>query len=291
MPIGHSPKDTEGAKEPPDNPTTSTGQRCSKRTALDMTYEEKSTDDNPLTLSDLMNQLKSNEAAIKLVTHEIRNDISILRGEMTQQINGLKMSFDEMSSNVDDISMQVEGLEKRFDVVSTTANENRKMINSFQQDKLEKKMEIDGIKDSVINSTDDFKKLALDTIESFGIAVSPNDIEYAYKKEITLKKKINNSDKKLLIVVIFTNVSTKIRVMKAKRDQKTECSIYFNTALTVVNRNLIYKAKQIVKGKLKVYFARGCVRVLKKDKNEIMVQEEAHLNLVQQYFDQTVNQQ
>ncbi|KAL7033570.1 hypothetical protein ACKWTF_007643 [Chironomus riparius] len=103
-----------------------------------------------------------------------------------------------------------------------------------------------------------------------------------------LKKKMNGSDKKKILTVIFSSISSKIRVMKAKRDINTESSIYFNQAITAANRNLIYKAKSIVGKELKVFFARGYVRVQKKDENEteIIVDDLSKLDDVQEYFDE-----
>lgn len=281
MPINHSPKDTEKTNNTNllDTPTPNNGVRLNKRTALDMAYNEASADGNPMTLNDIMNELKANEAARKL-------DILVFRGEVSQQISGLQKSLEAMTNKVDDISVKVEGLETRTEIISTTANENRKMINQLKQDKLDKFMEIVGINKNIIDKDTDCKEMAIGIIKSFGINIDATEIEHAFKKEINSQKMEPGQDKRKILTVIFTNVSSKIRVMKTKRDIKSESNVYFNQALTLYNRNLIYKSKQIVGKKLKVYFARGCVRVLKNDKTEIAVDDESKLVNVQKYFDQ-----
>jgi len=245
--------------------------RHNKRLALEMNEDDISSGESILTLNDIMKEIRSNEAARKSESNGIRDDIALLRGEVNQQISGLRSSLDSMTTKVEDLSTKVDGIDARVDIVANIANENRKMINEYKQDKLERFMEIDGISIDKIKNASDLKKLAMETVESFGININSNEIEHAFKKEINLKKKVNGTSKKFILTVIFANINSKINVMKAKRALKNETSIYFNSALTFSNRNLIHKAKEIVEGKLKVYFSRGCVRVQKKDKSEILL--------------------
>lgn len=318
MPIGHSPKNNNGNEistsiTTANNLATST-QLCtatsrnefaSKRRAeegeLDMTNSNKNmkmddgeVDDGEVSTQQLlikiMNEIKANEISRKSESIGIRDEIVALRIDVNQQISGIKSSLDFMTSKVDGLSSKVESIETRTDKIEKKANESSKMINKFNQDRLEKFMEIDGIRDDIIGNANDFKQLAIDTIQSFNITIKPEEIEHAFKKEVTLKKKVNGSDQKKILTVIFSSVNTKIRVMKAKRDQKEGTRIYFNSALTFNNRNLIQEAKKIVNGKLKVYFARGCVRVQKKDKTEIAVDDDSKLGAVESYFNQ-INQQ
>ncbi|KAL7015617.1 hypothetical protein ACKWTF_016551 [Chironomus riparius] len=289
MPTQHSPKN----QEPFSTPVSTTLKRKEREFADDVSPNNPKfqriddINDSPqLSLKDILNEIRLNEAARKGESSGIRNDIAALRGEVSQQINGLKCSLDTMTTKVNDLKIKVDVTDARIDAVSKIVSENRKMIGSYKQDKIEKFMEIDGIKDSLISNTNDCKKLAIEIIESFGIGIVNEEIEYAFKKEVNLKKKINGSNSKKILTVIFSNINSKIRVMKAKRDLKNENAIYFNSALTFDNRNLIYKAKTIVKGKLKVYFSRGCVRVQKKDESEIIVDDESKLSDVQNYFDQ-----
>lgn len=273
-----------------DTPTTSqVPLRLNKRQKSDFPLSdgEESSNGNEITLNDIMKELKCNDQARKMEAIGLRNEIASLKGELTQQICDIRCSVDVMENKVGDLTTKVIGMDSRVDVVAKIANENRKMIGSYKQDKLDNFMEIDGIKKDVVNSTSDYKKLAIDVIKSFAISIEPAEIQHAFKKEITMK----NSNVKTLVVVIFANINTKIRVMKEKRDIKDERTIYFNQSLTFINRNLIYKAKTIVGKKLKVYFARGNVRVLKKDNKEIIVDDESKLHDVQEYFDKIKNQQ
>ncbi|KAL7031751.1 hypothetical protein ACKWTF_007120 [Chironomus riparius] len=304
MPIKHSPKnkdaeDTPKRKEIEDDTTPTTDRKRKQVEDYEISEDElpsntknRRLDDFPsqttseLSLQDIMNELKAN----KVETLGIRSDIAVLRGDVTEQINGIKSSLSAVTTKVSDLSSEVKGLDARIDTVAKIASDNRKLIGSYKQDKLEKRMEIEGVKNNVIDETNDFKKLAIDIMESFGINIDQKEIEHAFKKEIKLKKNVNGNFMKKIIVVIFANIGTKIRVMKAKRDIKTESSIYFNQSLTVINRSLIFKAKTIVGKKLKVYFARGCVRVQKKDESEITVDDESKLEEVQLYFDQIKNQ-
>jgi len=296
MPLKHSPKNMEidGTPTSRDDPVMKRkpeSHRHSKRLALEMDEDDNSCEESILTLNDIMKEIKSNEAARRAESNGIRDDIALLRGEVNQQISGLKSSLESMTTKVNDLSTKVDGIDARVDIVTNLANENRKMMNGYKQDRLERFMEIDGIRNDKINNASDLKELAIEIVESFGININANEIEHAFKKEINLKKKVNGADKKTILTVIFANINSKIRIMKAKRALTDKSSIYFNMALTVGNRNLIHKAKEIVEGKLKVYFSRGCVRVLKKDKHEILVDDEAKLNEVQNYYDQIKTQQ
>ncbi|KAL7012502.1 hypothetical protein ACKWTF_014890 [Chironomus riparius] len=304
MPIKHSPKSKNIEETPKSNeiectPTTNNERKRKQDEEDESTDEEllnsaknRKIDENDyeISLKDLMNELKANKVERKAESLSIRNDIAGLRGDVTQQINELKGSLDAVTTEVKDLKTKVSGIDARVDVVAKIANENRKMIGSYKQDKLEKFMEIDGLKTNTIDNTDDFKALAVETIKSFGINIDPAEIDHAFKKEINLKKKVNGSDKKKIVIVIFSNINTKIRVMKAKRDMP-ENTIYFNQSLTVANRSLIYKARNIVGKKLKVYFSRGSVRVQKQDTSEIIIDDETKLNEVQQYYDNMKNQQ
>ncbi|KAL7029473.1 hypothetical protein ACKWTF_001909 [Chironomus riparius] len=304
MPIKHSPKSKNIEEMPKSNeiectPTTNNERKRKQDEEDESTDEEllnsaknRKIDENDyeISLKDLMNELKANKVERKAESLSIRNDIAGLRGDVTQQINELKGSLDAVTTEVKDLKTKVSGIDARVDVVAKIANENRKMIGSYKQDKLEKFMEIDGLKTNTIDNTDDFKALAVETIKSFGINIDPAEIDHAFKKEINLKKKVNGSDKKKIVIVIFSNINTKIRVMKAKRDMP-ENTIYFNQSLTVANRSLIYKARNIVGKKLKVYFSRGSVRVQKQDTSEIIIDDETKLNEVQQYYDNIKNQQ
>jgi archaellum component FlaC len=282
-------------------PKTSTeANRVNKRPALEMDIEEDNANivEPTPTLSDIMNELRRNEVARKIESLGIREDIAVLRNEVTEQISEVKTSLEEMSSKVNGLTIKVNGIDNKVKDLETsvndiaeTANENKKLIGALRQDKLEKFMEIDGIKDNVFNATNDYKQLALEIITSFGISINPSEIEHAFKKEINLKRKVNDSDKKMILTVIFANINSKIRVLKAKRALTDKSTIYFNAALTYDNRNLIHKTKTIVEGKLKVYFSRGCVRVQKKDKSEILVDEESKLAQVQNYYAQIKQQQ
>ncbi|KAL7033379.1 hypothetical protein ACKWTF_007565 [Chironomus riparius] len=304
MPIKRSPKSKNIEETPKSNeiectPTTNNERKRKQDEEDESTDEEllnsaknRKIDENDyeISLKDLMNELKANKVERKAESLSIRNDIAGLRGDVTQQINELKGSLDAVTTEVKDLKTKVSGIDARVDVVAKIANENRKMIGSYKQDKLEKFMEIDGLKTNTIDNTDDFKALAVETIKSFGINIDPAEIDHAFKKEINLKKKVNGSDKKKIVIVIFSNINTKIRVMKAKRDMP-ENTIYFNQSLTVANRSLIYKARNIVGKKLKVYFSRGSVRVQKQDTSEIIIDDETKLNEVQQYYDNMKNQQ
>ncbi|KAL7045882.1 hypothetical protein ACKWTF_002383 [Chironomus riparius] len=295
MTIRHSPKNKESEGTP--RPIQ---ERKRKQIEEEESDEELQTnaknqkiddqDDDPSQYSfkGLMAELKSNEAARRAESIEIRNDIATLREDVMLHITGLKGSLDTVTTKVSELSTEVKEMDVKIVEVAKIANENRKLIGSYKQDKLEKFMEIDGIKSSVIDKTNDCKKLAIEIIESFGISIDTAEIEHAFKKEFVLKKKMNGSDKKKILTVIFSSISSKIRVMKAKRDINTESSIYFNQAITAANRNLIYKAKSIVGKELKVFFARGYVRVQKKDENEteIIVDDLSKLEDVQEYFDE-----
>lgn len=293
---GHSPKKSP-PKIPPTTPTIpevpespkQVNPLKRKKTALLIDGDDNN--ETGISLHDIMREIKSSEAAREKEANAIRNDIATLRSDVTSQINNIQNSVELVTKKVEDLSNKVTEVDARVDVVAKIASENRKMVSSYKQDKLEKFMEIDGVKNEIFNTSIDCKNLAIDIMKSFNISVHSDEIEHAFKKEIKLKKQIDGSDKKNILMVIFKSLNSKIRVMKAKRDLKTESSIYFNQALTASNRNLIFKAKNIVGKKLKVYFARGCVRVQKKDKSEITVDDETKLYDVQEYFDQIKNQQ
>lgn len=264
-----------------------------KKRALELSPSpEKDNQHNmQFSIEDVIKELRSNEAARKSESKAIRDDIASMRQEVSSQIDEIKGSIKNVELRVNDLSTKVEGIDAKVNGAEKTVNENRKLINMLKQDKLEKTMEIDGIKNEEFEKSNDLKKMAMDVIKSFGINIENSEIEHAYKREISVKKQQNGSDKKNILIVIFSNLSTKIRVMKEKRSKGNQSKIYFNAAITPVNRTLLFKAKQVVDGKLKVYFARGAVRVLKKDKKEILIDDESKLDELKNYFDQIKNTQ
>ena len=290
---GHSPKETPPKIPPliPEVTESSQQQNPLKRKKTELIIDGDEDGETGISLHDIMHEIRSGEAARKKEANAIRDDIATMREDVTSQIRNMQNSVELVTKKVEDLSTKVTEIDGRVDDVAKMAWENKKMICLYKQDKLEKVMEIDGINEQVFKNEKDCKKIVMEVMKLHEIEISPSEIEHAYTKEINMKRKINGSNKKKLLTVVFTNLNAKIRIMKAKRDSKKDTNIYFNQALTYMNRNLIYKAKSIVGKQLKVYFARGCVRVQKKDESEIMVDDESKLKDVQEYVDQIKSKQ
>lgn len=146
-------------------------------------------------------------------------------------------------------------------------------------------MEISGINHEIIEKSKNIQELALKTFESQGIMIEASDIARVSKRIFNIKQKNDSEYKKGILNVVFKSFEKKIEVMKQKRQtQKKDDKIFFQIALTPYNRHFMLQAKDITRGKLKVYFGKGCVRVVKHDKTEIIIDDPGKLEDLKSYM-------
>jgi hypothetical protein len=237
------------------------------------------------TINDLMSKICENSNMQASEFSAIRNDIAALRQEVNCQI-------DMIREKVDNVEMYVEGIKSRMDEVDTKLEQITEksakhdvQINRMLQDKLECHMEISGIDHEVISKSSDITELAITTMKSQGIEIDKNDIERVTKRVFNVTDKDQVQIKKGIITVVFKEFEKKVQVMKSKRStQKRDETIFFNIALTPTNRHLMFKCKEITKGKLKTYYGRGSVRVTKNDKTEFIIDEACKLEELKKYM-------
>lgn len=116
-------------------------------------------------------------------------------------------------------------------------------INTLEQIQLSCVMEIKGVKDEINKS--EIKNYVCNLINSYGADYDQSVIEYAYQKSI--KPKMNEKNKFMIITVKFINDYVKNDIMKKKFSVKNEKGIYFEHALTPYNRSLLMKARSVRK--------------------------------------------
>jgi hypothetical protein len=242
-----------------------------------------------LSLKDVIDKISE---ATKVHSEEfsaLRSDIAILRQEVNSQIELMQRKVEDVENSIESIKTRIDGVDSKIDEIAETSSLHGKEINRLMQEKLECNMEIAGLKPEIIEGTEDVEDLAIKTISSQGIAIDKNDIARVSKRVFHVIGKNQNQNKKGIINVVFKDFNKKVQVMKQKRlVHDKDKSIYFNTALTPFNRHFMSQAKEITEGKLKVYFGRGCVRVVKKDKSEIMIDETSKLDDLKEYM-QSIN--
>jgi len=259
-----------------------------KRKALEIQNSDEHEEEmeSSFSLKDVMDKISE---ATKMQAQEfssLRNDIATLRQDINNQIESIKHKVSNVESNIGNINSRIDGFDSKIVEIAETSILHGKEINRMMQEKLECHMEIVGLNHEIIEKNEDVMELAIKTIASQGIAIEKNDIARVSKKIFNIKRKDDKQYKKGILNVVFKDFDKKIQVMKQKRQSHTEVNknIYFHIALTPFNRHFMYQAKEITNGKLKVYFGRGNVRVIKKDKAEIVIDDLCKLDDLKEYM-------
>lgn len=178
------------------------------------------------------------------------------------------MRYRELKTEVGEISSTVKAVDQRVTLVDDKVEDNKKeiskclkLINWMNQTKLISQVEVSGMK--IPESQCDLKEAVLNAFSSIYIKVEPNKINFAAHKKIPIKK-----DAKEMIDIVtveFSDLKTKLQVMKDKKKAKESKNIYLNDALTPDNRALIGKVKAIAKKKHFFVFMRGSKIKIKKN--------------------------
>lgn len=211
--------------------------------------------------------------------HQITNSQAVL----INQIDGIENKLGEVKQNVVSLDARVNHIDERMAKVENDSLKNSKLINSLMQNKLERGMEMTGIKQELFKTHKDMKQLAKMIIESFKIDINEGDIESAYSRSVMAT--VNGKQASVnIIIVTFRSLAIKIRIMSEKMKTSNSHGIYFNIALTPMNRFLMRNAKRITKTlKLKCFFAGGKIKVVKLDKTILAVETEDDLKAVEDY--------
>lgn len=260
-----------------------------KRKALEIQNSDENEEmemESGFSLKDVMDKISE---ATKMQSQEfstLRSDIATLRQDINSQIESIKHKVSNVEGTIENINSRIDGFDNKIVEIAETTILHGKEINRMMQEKLECHMEIAGLNHEVIEENADVLELAIRTIASQGIAIEKDDIVRASKKIFNIKGKDGKQYKKGILNVVFKVFDKKIQVMKQKRQCTTETnkSIYFNISLTSFNRHFMTQAKEITKGKLKVYFGRGNVRVVKKDNTEIVVDDLCKFDDLREYM-------
>ncbi|KAL7035524.1 hypothetical protein ACKWTF_008424 [Chironomus riparius] len=237
-------------------------------------------------LKDILNQLKSSEAAIK---SEIRNDIEVLRKDVTYQIGELKGSLDAVKTEVSDLSVKVNGLETRIDEVTSIANENSKLIGSYnniqferntkainylKQKELQNKIDIVGAKWPETMEGKNIKEEVKKLMRKYNVDMDVSLIKAAYIR------KVNSLNIKVMVVE-FLDFETKIRILKEKRQSKIRDGIFFDNSLTPLNGKLMSSSRKIAKEKnFKTYLNNNKICIKKSNVEVKWIESESDLEIV-----------
>jgi hypothetical protein len=201
-------------------------------------------------LNKFESESKNNHSLLTSKINSISNDVSALKSEFEQKIWEITTHVEK---NNDDLSAKIHEL-------SMVVNRNQQQINNINQQKLNDAIEIEGIETSQLSNSNP-KLTALETIRSFNIKISDDDIKYAYIRHVEYKKD-NVFQKKVILCVVFEKLDIKIRVLKEKRLSKIVSSVYFNHALTTQARYLWMRTKRAAKNKgIKIFVSNGMIKV------------------------------
>ena len=249
--------------------------------------EKEKSDDNNVNLSiqDVLNRISDSDKLHSDGFAALRNDIALWRQETSRQIEAIQGKVSKVENSIENIKERMNGHDKNIEDLSETSNNHGIEINRILQEKLECQMIIAGINHEIIEKTENMLELAMNTIAAQGIIVERNDIVRVSKRIFNVTGKDQKEYKKGILNVVFKEFDKKIEVMKKKRQNyKKGDKIFFNIALTPHNRQFMHQAKDITKGKLKVYFGRGCVRVIKEDKSEMVIDDLNKIEELKKYM-------
>lgn len=182
---------------------------------------------------------------LKNMNNSIANEIKSMRQEVSCLIDS---KLDGLNENIVSINQEIHTVKKSTSDNAEQINANKKTINYLQQEKLQNLMEIHGACIDSTLSKNDLKTEVKRIIESFQIKIDTNKIKSASVMNIGAAHNSTQQPKKIVIVE-FTDIETKIRVMKEKRKMKEHLNIYFNHRLTSDNRKLMAKAKKLASEK------------------------------------------
>lgn len=239
----------------------------------------------PIDNDDVSKQLQSIFALILSTSRKHSEEIASLKTDLTQKIQDISERVNLVESDISNLQSQVKSIDNKFGSVSKATQLNNKLINNMMQENLIKCMDIDGIDNNTIESTNDLKKLATDVINSYNIAIDSEEIERVSKKQIK-KEEDSIAKSRTILMVHFKEFEAKLRVMRSKKDIKDN-KIFFNASLTPLNKYFLMNAKKSARNAgLKVFFTSGKVHVEKPDKQIITIQSDKDLDDLKMFVDE-----
>lgn len=193
-----------------------------------------------------------------------------MRKEMVEQNVAIHGTLIKLEKGQVSVNNQVERLNREVSGVKERQGICDMRINALEQKNIDRVMEIKGFNCDEIAAEKDIKKYVLAIFNRFGVSCAADKIESAYVKKFILK----NNSASSVIVVKFYYESDKKDVMIQKYAYKgSEKFIYFDHALTSVNRALFLKARS-VRVELKmpiVYFRDGKVQMKHKKEEKAVI--------------------
>jgi hypothetical protein len=150
----------------------------------------------------------------------------------------------EVFNEIKTINGRVTSIEKAVtDMAASSSEEMNKIqhkLDTLDQEKLANHMTISGLPTATVDaSKTDPRKLALQTLQSFGCEVTSDEVEQAFV--------LNTHDDKRRVVVVFRSAFKKSEVMKKKRESKDARKIYFDHRMTPAVSKLFHQARHYAK--------------------------------------------
>lgn len=200
------------------------------------------------------------------LSNEFKTECQSIRQDLTKTLNE---KFDSLHENVEEIRSKVNKVEKSTEMNATRLDQHGKILNRLLQEKLQNKMEINGIALPRLNDKNEIKKEVVKIIKSFGINLELDSIKSVYIRNVKGNDNSSQSHNKQIINVEFKDFDTKVKVIRDKKKSKIRNGIFFDEALTPTNKFLIGKAKKMAKEKnFMVYLNNNRINI-KKSENQI----------------------
>lgn len=242
------------------------------RKELDVKSNTKCTDNNVNLPASASVFKRKNETTLDDVVRLMEENVEKQTKHFDDKLDTLSKKIEAFTSKVD---MDINALTNRIDNMESKIDDNKYdnrefCVNYMKQERQDCCMDIVGFRDEIIQSYQDLKQLACEIIKSFKIQLDESCVTKASLKEI--RDRNTNEVKKRVLVVTFADKEEKWRVMKAKKEIKSNNGIYFNPTMTSFNRYLWGEARRITKPQNgNVYFRDGNVKVKINDEPEIII--------------------
>lgn len=245
---------------------------------------EKSNDD----LYEILKNIMTDIAPIKKETQGIKNEIASAKEELKQQIDGIQTKVINIETNMQEMSSKIEIAGKTAEDAIKIAQDSKMYVtNMLMQSKLEACMDITGIDKEVQDKKRNLNEIVKSTMNSFGILLKEGDITHVERRDIKINRPNETEKIKIVVMVKFKDLETKLRVMKAKNKVRDTRGIYFSITMTKTNRYLDTKARLIARKKgLKTYFAGGFVRVKLPDEKIMIIDSSDKLKELEDYVNE-----
>jgi hypothetical protein len=173
----------------------------------------------------------------------------------------------EVFNEIKTINGRVTTIEKVVrDMAASSSEEMNKIqhkLETLEQEKLANHMTISGLPTATVDASKaDPRKLALQTLQSFGCEVTNDDVEQTFV--------LNTHDDKRRVVVVFRSAFKKSEVMRKKRESNDSRKIYLDHRMTPAVSKLYHQARHHAKEKGGRAFLYGSSVFYEKEPNKKM---------------------